>query len=154
MSWMDNSLVWWSTDNGVTWNKITDHNRSPLSISVERIEKKNRMADGTLRRYTVAKKRTFSMDWTMLPAKRNSSYGGRTALTTVDNGWAGEEIEAFHNTVDGSFKMKLRKGQDEAKAIADNTIEVVTVMVSDFSKDIVKRGVVDLWDLSITLEEV
>lgn len=154
MSWRDNALMFWSDDDGATWNKITDHGRSSLNVGVERLETKNRMADGTLRRYTVAKKRTFSADWTNLPSKRNSTYGGKDGLTTADNGLAGEEIEAFHNTVDGAFLMKLRKGQDEAKAITDGTIEVVEVMISDFSKDVDKRGVVDLWSLSITLEEV
>lgn len=154
MSWKDNALMFWSSDGGTVWNKITDHNREPLSIAVDRLEKKNRMADGTLRRYTVAKKRSFNTNWTMIPSKRNTSYGGKTGFTTVDDGWGGEEIEAFHNSVDGAFKMKLRKGQDEAKAIADGTIEVVDVMIADFSKEIEKRGVTDFWSISITLEEV
>ena len=154
MAWTDNAIVWFSSDNGVTWNKITDHNRQPLAIDFERIETKNRMADGTLRRYSVVKKRTFSLSWSMLPSKRNTTYNGRTGLTTVDGGWAGEEIEAFYTANDGAFKMKLRKGQDEAKAVTDGTIETVTVMISDFSKTIEKRGVVDLWSLDITLEEV
>jgi hypothetical protein len=153
MTWKDNALMFWSTD-GTTWTKVTDHNRDPLSISYERLEKRNRMADGTLRRYTVGKKRTFSADWNMLPAKRNTTYGGRVGITTVDNGLSGEEIEAFYNTVDGAFFMKLRKGQDESKAIADGTIEVITVMITDFSKEITKRGVNDYWSISITLEEV
>jgi hypothetical protein len=107
-----------------------------------------------LRRYSVAKKRTFQFSWTNLPSKRNSSYNGRTGLSTVDDGWAGEEIEAFFIANDGAFQMKLRKGVDEAKASNDATIETVTVMITDFSKSVVKRGVVDLWDLDITLEEV
>jgi len=153
MGWTDNSIMFWSLDE-VTWNKITDHNRSPLDISYQRFGKTNRMADATLRRYSVAKKRTFSCSWTNLPAKRNFSYGGRTALTTVDNGFAGEEIEAFYYAVDGAFKMKLRKGADEAKLINDTTIETVTVMITEFSKTVVKRGIVDLWDVDVTLEEV
>lgn len=153
MAWTDNSIVFWSTD-GTVWNKITDHNREPLSISVERFENKKRMVDSTLRRYTVNKKRTFRLSWSMLPSKRNASYGGKIALTTVDGGWAGEDIESFHNLNDGMFYMKIRKGADEAKAITDGTIETVQVMITDFSKDIEKRGVVDLWSLDITLEEV
>jgi hypothetical protein len=154
MAWTDNAIMFWSSDGGTTWNKITDHNRSAMSVNVERIENKGRMTDGTLRRYSVGKKRTFQCSWTMLPAKRNTSYNGKTALTTVDNGWAGEEIENFHNTVDGVFKLKLRKGQDEAKAANDGTIETFNVMIADFSKDIEKRGIVDFWSLDITLEEV
>lgn len=153
MGWKENAIMYWSTD-GTTWNKISDHNRDPLAITVERIENRNRMTDGTLRRYTVAKKRTISVSWSMFPSKQNPSYGGRTGLGTVDGGWAGEDIENFHNSVDGRFYLKLRKGTDEAKAASDGTIEVMEVMITDFSKDIEKRGVVDLWSLSITMEEV
>jgi hypothetical protein len=154
MGWKENAIMYWSSDNGTTWNKITDHNREPLSINTERIERKNRMADGTLRRYTVGKKRSFSTGWSLLPSRRNATYAGKKGLTTVDDGWSGEEIENFHNTVDGRFLMKLRKGIDEAKAITDGTIEVIPVMISDYSKDIEKRGVIDLWTINITLEEV
>jgi hypothetical protein len=154
MGWKDNALMFWSSDNGSTWNKISDHNRDPLAVSYERIERKNRMADGTLRRYTVAKKRSFSTSWTMLPSRRNATYNGKIGMSTVDDGWSGEEMEAFHTSVDGRFLMKIRKGNDEAKAITDGTIEVVAVMITDFSKDIEKRGTVDLWTINLTLEEV
>lgn len=153
MSWKDNAIMFWSTDQ-VTWNKISDHNRSPLDISSERFGRENRMANATLRRYTVAKKRTFSVSWNMFPSKITPSYGGKTGLGTVDGGWAGEDIENFYNTVDGRFYMKLRKGTDEAKAANDGTLEVVSVMFTDFSKAIEKRGIVDLWSLDVTLEEV
>jgi hypothetical protein len=145
--------MYWSSD-GITFNKISDHNRDPISVSVERFEKRARMVDATLRRYTVNKKRTFQVNWNDLPSKRNAVYGGKTGLTTVDGGWAGEDIETFHNTVDGMFTMKLRKGIDEAKAISDGTIEVVNVMITDFNKDINTRGIIDFWSLGITLEEV
>ena len=153
MGWQDNAIMYWSLD-GTNWNKISDHNRQPLSISFERFGTSNRMVDATLRRYSVSKKRTFQLSWSMFPSKRSSVYAGKTGITTVDGGWAGEDIENFYNTTDGAFKVKLRKGTDEAKAIADGTIEVVTVMITDFSKTVEKRGVVDLWSLDITLEEV
>lgn len=153
MAWQDNALIFLST-NGTTWNKITDHNRDSMDISFERLGTDHRTVTGGMRRYSVAKKRKFSVSWSMLPAKRNTSYGGKTAITTVDNGWAGEEIEAFYNANDGLVYMKLRKGQDEAKAATDGTIETVQVMITEFSKTVVKRGVVDYWDLDITFEEI
>ena len=68
-------------------------------------------------------------------------------MNTADGGYGGNDIESFHNAHDDEFTMQLRLG--------DGTIEVVTVMISDFSKDVVKRGPgIDLWNLSITLEEV
>lgn len=141
MSWIDNSAMFWF--DGAAFQKVTDHNRSALSVSIERIEKKSRMANGTLRRYTVAKKRSWSVSWDMLPSKRNVAK----SLSTVDGGLAGEDIEAFHNNTDDAFQMQLRRG--------DGTIETVSVMISDFSKEIAKRGPgIDFWNLSITLEEV
>lgn len=140
MVWTDNAAMWWH--NGSTYVKVTDHNRTPISISVERIEKKDRMVDGTLRRYSVSKKRSFSCGWDMLPSTNSKATG----LKTVDGGMAAEDIEAFHNTTNGAFNMQLRRG--------DGTIETVLVMITDFSKDVPKRGIVDFWNVTITLEEV
>lgn len=141
MGWQENAIMQWRDAGGI-WRKITDHNRSPLDISVERIENKQRMVDGTLRRHVITKKRTFSASWDMLP----STNAKGTGTGTVDGGWAGEDIQEFHNETDGEFQMQLRGG--------DGQVETVTVMISDFSKEVIKRGIVDFWSLSITLEEV
>lgn len=117
-------------------NAITDHNRSPLSISVERIEKKSRMAGGSMRKYVVADKHTFSCSWEMLPKK---------STQTVDGFWGGEAIENFYNLEAGSFVLEVTDG--------DGTIDTYTVMFSDFTKQIVKRGSVDFWQVSVTMEE-
>jgi hypothetical protein len=152
MTWKDNPIMeWWDTrvytgHPAASWVKITDHNRDALSISIERIESKQRMADGTLRKYSVAKKRTWATTWNNLPSKTGS---------LLVNGQSGEWMETFHNETDGSFLMRLRRGNDVNKATTDSSIEEVRVMISDFSKDVLKRGTnVDLWMLSITLEEV
>lgn len=141
MAWTDTAIMFWH--DGTQYRKITDHGRGALSVSFERIEKKQRMADGTLRRYVVAKKRTWSCSWENVPNKNGVSG----AMSTADGGYAGEDIETFHNTHDAEFNMQLRKG--------DGTIEVVTVMITDFSKEISKRGPgIDMWNMSVTLEEV
>jgi hypothetical protein len=147
--WQDNAIVYFK--DGSTWQKITDHNRAPLGITVERFETKNRMVDSTLRRYTVSKKKTFNLSWSMLPSIVSPSSG----IGTVDGGWGGNLIEDFHNRTDGAFLMRLRDGQDINKAIGDAGIEEYNVMITDFSKDIEKRSPgVDFWSLNITLEEV
>lgn len=138
--WSDNTIMLWN--DGGTWKKISDHNRSALSEATERIENKSRMADGTLRRYTVTKKRTWSCSWDMLPST-NLAVGG---FSTADGGWAGKDMEDFHNRTNGAFLMRIRDG-------AGNITEV-NVMISDYSKEIIKRGVVDFWNVDITLEEV
>lgn len=145
MSWKDNPIMeWWDDRLPVpAWVKISDHNRSPLNIDTERIENKSRMADGTLRRYVVAKKRTFSCSWDNLPSKPTQMLA---------NGQAGDWMEQFHEDHDGEFLIRLREGSDQG---SETGIEEVLVMISDFSKEVVKRSTAaDLWTLSITLEEV
>lgn len=51
-----------SIDNS-NWFNITDDNRQPIKIAYEVIEKTSRMADGTLRRYVVARKHKITASW-------------------------------------------------------------------------------------------
>jgi len=118
-------------------NAVTDHNRQPLAIDVERIEKKQRMANGTLRKYIVADKRSFSTSWNMLP---------KLTAQTVDGFWGADDIEQFYNTVTGSFSLELSDGDGETYTY--------NVMFSDFSKTVTKRGATDFWEISVSMEEV
>lgn len=63
-----------STANGVqlsldnsTWYNLTDHNRDPIQINYELIESTARMANGTLRKYVVAKKFKITASWKSIP---------------------------------------------------------------------------------------
>lgn len=118
-------------------NRITDHNRSPLGISVERIEKSSRMANGTMRKYVIADKRTFDISWDDVPSR---------AIYTVDGFWGVEDIEDFYNVTPGSFTLTLNYGQ--------GIPETYLVVISDFSKELKKRGRYDMYSASVTLEEV
>lgn len=127
------SLMEW---NG---NKITDHQRSALDISVERIGSTHRLANGTMRKYVVADKRTFTMSWEGVP--HSSNY-------TVDGYWGAKQMEAFYDSPAGAdaFDLTLYYG--------DGTSEVVTVMFTEFSSSLQKRGLYDFYDVDVTLEEV
>lgn len=130
-------------------NAISDHNRSPVAIDVERIETSNRMANGTLRKYVIADKRTFDVSWDDLP---------HAAEYTVDGFWGKNEIEAFYNgdLIDpqgtarwpgpNPFTLTLNEG--------DGTVKTYTVMFSSFSAEISRRGLYDFWNVSVSLEEV
>lgn len=143
MVWTANTVMFWN--DGTTFQKITDHNRSALTVGFDRIENSNRMWDGTMRRYTIAKKRTWSTSWDNLPSTNTKVAQG--GMSTVDGGWSGSQMESFYYATDGAFQMQLRSG--------DGTIETVTVMITEFQKEVVKRGPrVDYWNLSITLVEV
>lgn len=65
-----------STTSTGTVLTLSDHSRSPLSVNYEMIEKSSRMANGTMRRYVVAKKHTYSCQWTMLPTIRGHVADG------------------------------------------------------------------------------
>lgn len=156
--WKDNAAMYWMDGNNLV--KVSDHNRSPLSESIERIEHKSRMGDGTLRRYVVAKKRTWTCSWDDLPSS-NDVAGG---MKTVDLGLAGKDLESFHNRTDGAFRMVLRRGSardralptvaDSALPYSDDYFYIVKVMITDFSKDVNRRGKIDFWNVDVTLEEV
>lgn len=123
----------------MTWNGtiVTDHNRSPLSVDVERIERVSRMANGTLRKYVIADKRTFSMSWENVPSK---------ATFTVDGGWGANEIETFYNNNKGAVTLVLR--------FSDGSTETYTVVLTEFSKELSGRGRYDMYNVNVTLEEV
>lgn len=158
MSWKDNSLIFFVI-NGETM-KVSDHNRSPLSEDIERIENKQRMVDGTLRRYSIVKKRTWSCSWDLLPSVNVD--GG---LKTADGGIGGVEMENIAHNINNPFRLILRKGAargvnvpqvaESALPYTDENFYIVNVMISDFSKEIIKRGPKsDLWNVNLTLEEV
>ena len=51
-----------STDY-VNWYYITDDNRQPIKITYETVEKSSRMADGTLRKFVIARKHKITTSW-------------------------------------------------------------------------------------------
>lgn len=125
-------LMRWGT------NAITDHNRQSLQEEANRIENSERMGNGTLRKQVIAVKRTFSTSWDHVPA---------TSAHTVDGFWGAKDMRSFYYSTPGSFTLELTFG--------DGTVETYTVMVKDFTANIVSRGsTTDLWNVSITLEEV
>lgn len=153
--WKDNAIMTWAG------TKVTDHGRSPLGESTERIGMDKRMSDGTLRRQYIGVKRQWSVSWDNLPST-NAVTGG---FKTADGGMAGEDIEAFYFTTPGKFRMVLRRGSaiDTATPAAastagakyeDDNFYGIDVMLTDFSKEVRKRGMVDLWSVSVTLQEV
>lgn len=145
-NWTANPIMEWSLNNGTTWFKVSDHGRSPLSVEVERIESKQRLAHGGLRRYVVAKKRSFSCSWENIPSKDTSFLA---------NGQSAEWLEQFHNDNDKAFHMRLRAGSDRNLNLTALNGNIFKVVITDFSKEIVKRGIgFDIWNMDITLEEV
>lgn len=134
MNWNDNVIMYWGTD------KVSDHGRSPLAVESERIERKERMIDGTMRKYVVAIKHTFSCSWENLPSDNIGNSG------TVDGGMCGTDMKEFAGDSDEPFTITLRNGRGET--------ETFNVYMDNFSYEISKRGTVDFWNVDVTLVEV
>lgn len=119
-------------------NPVTEHNRSSLTVSVEKLMEENRMVDGTLRRYIVGEKRRWKLSWSDLFSK---------AEWVVDGAWSGEEIQQFYYDTPGEFTLTVTFG--------DGATEQVLVMFEDLSVDILKRTTdFDIWNLDVSLVEV
>lgn len=129
-----------------TWNKVTEHNRSALEFSTERIEKIVRTSNGTLRKTHIADKRKFQLSWDMLPSYRT---------LTVDGGWGAEDLRSFYYGDEGkqSFNIRVnlaKTGSDQSTA----GFEAYTVVISSCNFTVVKRGLQPHWNVSLSLDEV
>ena len=128
------------------WNKVTEHNRSDLGVSIERIEKVTRTSNGTLRKNYITDKRRFTVSWTMLPSYRT---------LTVDGAWGAEDLRTFYLSNGGKESFNIRINL--AKAGTDQTssgYEEYNVVFGGCNFSVVKRGLQPHWTVSIELEEV
>jgi hypothetical protein len=55
-----------SIDNN-NWYALTDHNRQPINITYNLIEQADRMANGTMRKYVIARKFVHKIEWKDVP---------------------------------------------------------------------------------------
>lgn len=145
--------------DGNTWYKLTDHNRQAIDISPELIESANRMANGKLRKYVVAKKNIISTSWTFLPTK---------TAEAVDQNYGAAWIESFYNSNAGlPMYVKLvnsKMSSDPAMGSYPDDFnfqsstdgrKIYSVYITNFSKNIVKRTTVsDYVDISIEFTEI
>jgi hypothetical protein len=183
---------------------LSDHNRSQIGISNDRIEQRQRMANGTMRSFFIADKLTIDTSWSMLPSRSfkdypgfnnedtNSSstidtsgkpqllaqpYSGGAEIPavpsgsklypqeqyTADGGAGGGEMLDWYENHTGPFWVLLSYdkyanfGSDEdARQKLGKYSQAIQMYISNFNYSIVKRGGnnFDMWDVSVTLEEV
>ena len=154
---------------------LSDHNRGEMSFSPQRIEQRQRTINGRMRSYHIADKMQMSVSWTLLPSRsfyQNAEFDPDTGISpyqnnlqefTTDGGAGGVEILDWYNSHPGPFWMYLAYdkysnfGDDNAAFGNLNKYnEIIQVYFSDFNYSVVKRGVnnFDLWNISVTLEEV
>lgn len=140
------------------WYKLTDHNRRPINITPQLIERESRMANGSLRKYVVASKDVLSTSWEFLPAK---------SAELVDGNYGAAWISAFYKANVGlPIYLKLVNAQDTAVGIGqypkDSTFvtsstgeKIYQVYITDFSKVLRYRTTVsDYLDMNIEFTEI
>lgn len=152
---------------------LSDHNRSELAFSQERIENRQRMINGSMRSYHIADKTRVSWDWEMLPSRSfnkdpnfNQQTGKPTAsgLTdyTADGGAGGVELLDWYENHQGPFWMMLAydkyndfSGPEKFDYLSQYN-QIIQVYFASFDYNVVKRGGTnhDMWNISVTLEEV
>lgn len=118
-------------------NNLSDHNRSDVSVELDRIEQRTRVASGRMRKFYVADKHSFGLSWSDLP---------ETAAKTIDGKWGASEIISFYHSTPGEFTLGLVQ--------SNGTLKTYTVVFTDFSANPVKRWGTYYYDLSLSLEEV
>ena len=150
---------------------LSDHNRSDIAFSTNRLESRKRMVNGHMRSYHIADKMNISFSYNLLPSRSfdgNPEFDANGLPTvsglseyTADGGAGGAELLDWYSANPGSFYMFISydKPQNFSLGIYDSLdkySDVLEVFVSDFSYNVVKRGGTnhDLWDISISLEEV
>lgn len=87
MSYSIKSGISISLDNS-TWYALTDHNRKEIDISPTLIEQTQRMANGKMRKYVIASKKTINTSWIDVPSKTSS---------TVDSNYSSAWLSEFYN---------------------------------------------------------
>jgi hypothetical protein len=149
---------------------LSDHNRSDISFSTNRLENRKRMVNGHMRSYHIANKVNISFSYNLLPSRSFSGeqsfsasgqYVSNLVEYTADGGAGGAELLDWYESNPGSFYVFI--SYDKPQSPTGKNYEklhkysdVLEVFFSDFSYNVVKRGQTnhDLWDVSIALEEV
>ena len=130
------------------YRALSEHNRSAISVTTNRIEQIQRMSNGTARKFFVADKIGLSVSWDQLP-----SY----ITFTVDGGWGALDIKSFYdgNYGKGTFNVRVMH--------ANSAVLYEKVMYfTNCSIDMVRRNAKlaststpqELWNVNISLEEV
>lgn len=108
---------------------LSEHNRNPMSIGYTRIEKTQRMSNGTLRKFFIADKKSLTVSWDSLPSYSNY---------TVDNGWGALDIKNFYESYLGkaSFPVTI-----SYSSLGGMTTETMNMYFTSFSCEVLKRNV-------------
>jgi hypothetical protein len=154
------------TGEDESWQKITDHNREPIQMSVELIESQSRMANGKMRKYVIAKKDKVSVSWKYVPSKTSESADGFFAAAWLESFYhSNADIPIYLKIVSSELAPDSAIGvlpgstfytaQTSANATSVNGAKIYVVYMTNFSKTIINRTQIsDYVDMSIEFTEI
>lgn len=144
--------------DGLNWYPLTDHNRKEIRANPEVIEKAERMANGTMRKYVIAKKMKISTSWEFIPSKTDQ---------TVDLFYSSEWLTAFYNAnVFAPIWIKIVNAKEDTpqggyypnestRVGSKFGFDVYQVFITSFSSTITKRTPsVDFVNMDIEFTEI
>ena len=159
---------------GTDFIVLSDHNRSPLSLTNTRIESRRRMVNGTMRSYFTADKANLSISWNLLPSRSFSDNVARSDdglivpprppaelphEYTVDGGAGGVDLKKWHDDHPGPFFVFLAydrydKMYTDVYNKLDKYNDRLHMYFSSFDWSVETRHTCELWNVSLNLEEV
>lgn len=134
------------SDTTKSWIKLSEHNRSEITIDTDRIEQVQRMANGTLRKFFIADKKKFTVSWNMLPGTRGY---------TVDGQWGALDLIEFYKSSEGQSTFDIRLNFAKSGTNQESSgYEPYTVNCTSFTATLVRRGEVPFYNISMSMEQV
>ncbi len=159
----------------------SDHNRGAISVDKMRIENRVRMVNGNMRSYHTADKVTINVSWNLLPSRalqkqvQVSTEGKITGTTpysqepylsspvseyTADGGAGGVDLVEWYNNTIGPMWVFLSYDSPQNFFEAADPYEMLKhyphrhqMFFSSFNYSVEKRGLYDMWNVSVSLEE-
>ena len=161
---------------------LSDNNRNPIDFRTTRIEKRERMINGRMRSYHIADKLSLDVSWELLPSRSYAippdfnPTTGKSEFTksrglpnmsdveyTTDGGAGGVEMLNWYENHKGPFWVYLAYDKysnfgktESAYGHLAQYNQIIEMYFTNFSYTVTKRGgnTYDLWNISLTLEEV
>ena len=157
-------------EEGTDFIIVSDHNRSEISFSNERIETRQRMVNGGMRSYWIADKLKISSSWNRLPSRpfdgsvvfdENGNIITANYISyTVDGAAGGVDMLSWYENHPGSFYLflsydKYRMNGLENYNRLQTYSQVLKVYFSGFEYNVEKRsgGGFDFWTVNVSMEE-
>lgn len=136
-----------NNSNGGGALTLSDHSRSPLSVTYDVLSKSERMADGTLKRYVISRKKIIQCQWAMLPTIRGQ---------VVDNNADARDMKEFYESnMFKSMTMSLYYNRNDAERASAAYLETLSVYWNNFTFDVVKRYKnFDYWNVTAEFVEI